>query len=368
MLLFQRARKIRNRLSISLLCAAFFLLAAGRGSATVLFAGGEDVDFVKSAACDSCRVITTSGTFRPAFARAAITIIGLNNLAYWTGTFNASASDIWVHFQALPSSSTTHLNAEMIKLLDSTDSLPALLIRGSGTASVVNISTKDAGGSYVDLLSCNPTWPGETLDQFDMHVVYAVAGSVNLYRNGVNFCSFTGNVTTSGRTALSGIELGAAVGAQGFSWSEVIVADEDTRAFNLWTIPPLSSGTLTQFNPSNGCSSVWDVTTYSDSSNVSASSPNLIQECTVTATLPAGAFEALAYKIAARAAVGITGPQHFDAVTHISGTDYFSTDILATATQTNYATYQAVNPATSAPWVPTDFTDPGFQFGIKSKP
>jgi hypothetical protein len=79
--------------------------------------------------------------------------------------------------------------------------------------------------------------PG-TLEKLDWFINYAVAGEVTLYRNGVQFCDFVGDVTTDSVTSLSAFDISSFNSVFAGSFSEMIVSTTDTRSFNLFLCAP----------------------------------------------------------------------------------------------------------------------------------
>jgi hypothetical protein len=70
-----------------------------------------------------------------------------------------------------------------------------------------------------------------------------------------------------------------------------------------------------------------------------------------------------------RAAVGASGPQHFNFVVRTNGTDYASADIAPTLNLSNIGNYiLQLNPATGAPWNLADLQAASFNVGLKTKP
>jgi hypothetical protein len=365
----------------ALLLAALVLLFPITSEATLLFTGGENVDFNCNIG-GSCNTNTTAGSFRAGWARESYTVVGTpsdpptNRFA--TLPFTPTAS-FWVHAQHCSLSFTscgafngTTNNDQMLRLMDSNGNA-SLIFRGTGAGGTLKISSRTAAGSFTDLTTC-PSALGIALTQLDVFVNYAAAGEIALYANGVEVCDYTGNVTNGdGATALSTVEFSSAYNVGGDTnpdgWSEIIVATTDTRAMARFTANTVANGNTAGFSGTNVCSAIWGNTGFSDASFAFASTSNLLHECTVNNAIPPGSYSVLGLAMTARVLVGATGPQHFDFATRVNGSDYLSPDFAPLNAFSNVGNYiQTVNPATSAPWAVSDFQAAGFNVGEETKP
>ena len=81
------------------------------------------------------------------------------------------------------------------------------------------------------------------INSVDLFVNYSTSGQVTLYINST-IVADTGpgvNVTTDGATSLSVAYMGG-LSNDGYVWSEIIVADSDTRTARLWTMVSSTAG------------------------------------------------------------------------------------------------------------------------------
>jgi hypothetical protein len=347
--------------------------------ATLLYAGGEDVDFL----CNSgggCSVDTAAGRFRSGWAREAYTALGTTSdpptNRFATAVFSP-VSTLWVHAQLCNPTRfvncdiTTTSGSQLIRIMDSSGN-PTLIIRGTGNNGQVKISSRTAGGTFTDLVTCSSAIAA-SLQQLDVFVNYGTSGEVTLYNNSVQVCDFTGNVTNGdGATTLNQIEFSAVHAGDAFSlgdWSEVIVATTDTRGMSRFTANTTGNGNTTSFSGTNVCSAIWGAAAANDASYGFSGTNNAIHECTINSAVPAGTYSVLGLVMSARVLVGTTGPQHFDFVTRTGGTDYFSPDFAPLNSFSNITNYiQTTNPATSNPWAVSDFSAVGFNVGEETKP
>jgi len=340
-------------------------------SATLLFSGGEDIDFI-CAGTGSCSVNTNSSSFRSAWARESLAISGNssdpppNRMA--TPTFTAN-STLWIHAQLCIDncgSINTSSSAQMIRVIDSAGN-PTLVVRGTGTGGQLKISSRTSGGTFTDLVTCSGA-ANSPLTQIDFFVNYGTSGEVTFYNNSVQVCDFTGNVTNGdGATTLNQVEFASAGGNA--LWSEVIIATTDTRAMARFTANTVANGNTTGFSGSNICSSIWNAINFNDANYGFSGTSNVLQECTIKSSIPAGSYSVLGLVMSARALVGSSGPLHFDFITRVNGTDYLSADFAPTTTFSNITNYiQTTNPDTSSAWSVSDFQAAGFNVGEKTKP
>ncbi|RWA64663.1 hypothetical protein [Mesorhizobium sp.] len=373
---------MRLRLQLGLFAILLATLVSATGaSATLLYSGGEDVDFICNGG-GSCTVSTTTYTFRPAWARSAYEVYGsisdpaANRFA--TSPFSANPTS-WVHAQycnvySSMCNTTTAANAQMLRVMDSNGN-PTLIVRGTGTAGQVKVSSRTSSGTFTDLVTCSSA-VNTALTQIDLYVNYGTSGEIRLYNNSQQVCSYTGDVTNGdGATTLNQIEFSSVSNVQGGTsngrgeWSEVIVATTDTRAMSRFTANTLANGNTVGFSGTNVCSAIWNAIANNDANYGYSGTANTTHECTIKSTIPAGSYNVLALVMSARALVGTSGPQHFDFVTRTGGTDYTSADFAALPSFSNISNYiQTVNPATSAPWTVSDFSAVGFNVGEETKP
>lgn len=370
---------MRLRRLLPLLCILGAAAGSNRAAATLLYAGGEDIDFICNSG-GSCSVSTNSGVFRSSWAREAYAPVSqtaandppTNRFA--TPTFAAN-STIWVHAQFCTgvgscSQIGTGSNNQMLRILDSSGN-PTLIVRGTGTNQQLKISSRTSAGVFTDLVTCSTAF-NTSLTQVDLYVNYGASGEVTLYNNSAQSCDYTGNVTNGdGATTLDAVEFAQPTNTNNTIayWSEVIVATTDTRAMARFTANTVGNGNSTGFSGTNVCSAIWNATAFNDSNYGYSGSNNVLHECTVNSSIPVGIYNVLGLVMSARALVGSSGPQHFDFLTRTSSTDYASSNFAPTNSFSNIANYiQTVNPATSNPWGVSDFQASGFNVGLETKP
>src|ERR1700761_4875447 len=288
------------------LLVMFALLGALIGtdaSAQLLFAGGEDVDFLCNGGggCTS----STGATYRSGWARTSYMAAGttadpaINRFA--TSAFTAS-STVWIHAQFCLTSAVntacgnvgagSTATEQMIRVLDSSGN-PTLIVRATGVGQQVKISSRTAAGVFTDLVTCSLAY-NVALTQLDFYINYGTSGEVTLYSNSVQVCDYTGNVTNGdGATTVNQVEFARPVLNPFSAWSEVIVAGSDTRAMSRFTANTVANGATTGFSGTNVCSAIWSATSFNDASFGYSGSTNVVHECTINSSIPAGNFSVL---------------------------------------------------------------------------
>jgi hypothetical protein len=366
----------------SWLLPVLILIGLATGStnagATLLYAGGEDIDFVCSAS-STCRVTTDSRAFRSVWAREAYEVPNSGGSDPATNRFATPPfspnSTLWIHSQfciddnGCNSENRTNSSTQMLRVLDSSGN-PTIIINGTGTAGQLVITSRTAAGAFTTLATCSNAF-GISLTQLDFYINYGASGEVTLYSNSVKICDFVGNVTNGdGATTLDQVEFANPNGNAGWGvWSEVIIATTDTRAMARFTAQTVANGNATGFSGTNICSSIWNATSYNDNNYGYSGSNSVLHECTINSSFAPGVYNVVALVMTARALVGASGPLHFDFLTRVGGTDYASSDFAPLPTFSNIGNYiQTTNPATGNPWGVTDFTAAGFNVGEETKP
>jgi hypothetical protein len=344
---------------------------------TILYAGGEDTGFTAIGTVSAGTPSTQ--TCRSGYTKGCIQVGGTAVAdpppnRYQTPTFTA-VSALWFHAQLGLNSNfgafTPPTGLQTI-IMRSPDGVARLLFRQTGTGGNWKLSTRNAAGTITDLIT-GTSYAGyvNAISQVDVFVNYTVSGSVALYfaNNSVPNISFSGDPRTDSATQINQIELGAIAPSANptvlTSWSECIVADEDTRSMAVWTLDPQAAGNAQSWTP-NTLANV-QKPAISDATFVSTAANNALSEWTTPTTPPSGTWGVKAIVQNARVQVPTTGPQHFDWLARTAATDY-----LAGAPQApiaGFANFQHIwplNPATGLPWQITDIAA-GFNLGIESQ-
>lgn len=354
--------------SLSALLILLGLLAWEPANAALLFAGGEDIDFVF---IGGVVVSTNSAFFRPSWAREGIQISPANNTHPNTNRVYTPAwtnqSTVWLHAQVYAGFTTTQVGTEWLCFIGS-DGVCRFLLEDAGAGGTTKFVTQTSAGTRTDILTCTAGgFPiGGAVSSLDLFLNYAVSGHATLYINGVNVCDFSGNVTTDGITSISQIYL--AGGSTGNDiWSEVVTSTTDTRGTDLFTCAPQANGTTQNWT---GTASNVNGTTYNDTTPLTTNATNTIGNFTCP-SFPAGNYTIPAVVQSARiqGAAGTITNFRFNSRPAGSGSDFDTTaDIPVTGNFINYPNnIITTNPATSSAWTASAL-GAGVNFGVKSRP
>lgn len=374
--------------------------SAAAWSGTVLAQGGELSDFVCVNGLANCSLSTANPgiRYRSGWARGALVLNFNTNptsdpppgriAVLPTAAWASGVATLWMHMQfcyqnggsATPCSIGTTDGNQLLRIIDDLGN-PTLIVRGTDNTGQVKVSSRTAGGSFTDLVTCTAdSFPQTSIAQFDLEIIsYGVAGTINGYANGNLICTFTGDIRNGdGATTLTGVEIGGlstGISAHTTYVSEVIVATADTRDLNRKTAVLQSSGNTTAWTPSTGttpCPSILGKTAYDDSTYVFAGTDGLKEQCTINASVPLGSYgDVLGLGLSGRFLVSsAAGPQGFTWGARVGGVDFDfgATQSPNAAFNNGFSLFQTTNPATGLPWAISDFGAAGFNVGFKSLP
>jgi hypothetical protein len=282
---------------------------------------------------------------------------------------------VWLHAQFSFGVSSATTSGQQVVIFRSPDGASRVIIRQTGTAGQLKASSRNFAGSITDLATATANIPATiaTVHSLDIKLDYSSSGGITAWLDGTQFLSYSGDPRTDAATQINQIEL-ASVCGQGFGsiangggtgWSEIIVADEDTRGMALWTLNPQAAGNTQSWTP-NTLASI-NKSAISDTTSISAGSNNVLSQWTTPTSPPTGNWGVKAIVQEARVRVGTSGPQHFDWSARTASTDY--TAGVSNAPSTSFGNFNnqfwTTNPNTTAAWAITDIAS-GFNLGIKS--
>ena len=309
---------------------------------TILWCGGEDIDFAAMG-----NTYTSTAQCSTAFARA-----GYGNGTYAITPELAPFTSIWAHFYVADPRTGLH---SKIMFRESIASNKAIAIRGSYADLLItsyNGTTHTTLVTATDVLTYDPT-------AFDVQLIsYGAAGTVNVYANGVLIATYTGDLTVCGAASLSCFYFGSASNDEFFS--EIIIADEDTRLMRLKTLAPNADGDT---NDWTGAYTDVDELEGSDIDKIYTDTDGDDFQCNLTG-MPAGSYQVKAVKITARAvdAAGVLGVQ-------LGVKSGGTVNVGSTQEVEGYWTLierlMSVNPVTGVAWTPTDIES--LQINLRAK-
>ena len=340
---------------------------------TILFASGEDTGFTGYGTSPGAVVANSARSTYARSTSASVTAGNSTTVAdppanrFQTPVFT-STNTLWVHAQFYIAAANTGTSGEQCLIVRSPDGVSRIIVRQTGTAGTLKVSTRTAAGVITDLATASVAFAATTITQLDLRVDYVSSGVVQLYLGGVQVINWSGDPRTDAATSLAQADFASVnnnSANNATAWSEIICADEDTRGMALWTLTLVASGTTQSWSP-NTVANI-NKAVINDSTSIASSAANQLSEWTTVTTAPTGSWGVKAVVQEARMEVGVTGPQHFDWLLRVAGADYLAGDSVApTSSYANYAgKVWSSNPATATDWDIGDLTT-GIQVGVKS--
>jgi hypothetical protein len=347
-------------------------MVASPFTAPAIFRGAEDFQFSPHG---GATVSTDAGHFRGDFARCALRVQPVEHLSHiWRAppsSYAISMNDFWF-------SARTYNN---VSLIAAASSFPTYWIRflsagdvgrlhivGGTNSSMTNYKVQkvNAAGTVTELGVFSGPVGNYVLQKLDIHVVYAVGGTIVVYLDGDVQFSYSGDLTTDGVTTLTGVDLGCGmaniVSLSYCDWSEVIIDQRDTRSWSLATQAPQVAGNATQWAGLVG--DVNEITLDDNTTNFTASAAR-IQQYAVNG-LPTGNWSVVDNTIAVRALTGFSGPQNIATNVRTGAVDYYSPNI-APGHSFQAAGYNWVtSPTTGLAWTQNELNAPGYNIGVAS--
>ena len=354
-----------------LFLTALLFLSVRPAFATILWVGGEDIDYLGIGGTVGTN--TNSSCYNSGYARGAIRPPG-DTVAYFAATpVLSNMTDFWLHFYhingstASCSAQTANNWVEWIRINDSSGTSRLFLqpLDNAAVTTRMKLYKRDAGGTAT-LLATSTAYMG-TAGHYDIHVNYAVSGQFELYYNGDLILSYSGDLTTNSLTAVNQVyfaSLHDQFSVNYSHYSEVILSTTDTRSWRMATIQPSANG-----NTMSWTGAVGDVNevSLSDATAIVSGTADQLAQFTVP-SLPTGSFGVEAVIQSVRASRGSTGPQNLQFSVRTGGSDYTSSSQSLTTSYANYSKIWSTNPGTSAAWTTSDIGAAGFNLGLKSKP
>ncbi len=313
--------------------------------ATIYFAGGEDEAFYQVGGG-----LSSGNTFyfRSTYARGML-FSQASSACYWQNWQAFNVSTFWTSARL----GATSWAASGFRVVGWTDSafVERLQIVGVGTNTWK--AQKIDGSGTVTQLGSNFTCVCSNLsgapDKLDIFMVYAAAGTFTVYLNGVQVFTYSGDITTNSATALANIRLGSVTNGANVGWSEIILADTDTRSWSLQTLAPVANGNTHNFDIGSPAASNVNEFVLNDATIDGATTAGLIDQYTIPA-IAGGTYTITAIVVSARLQKGATGPTKMDLGVRSGGVDYWSSDISLTTAWVGYQNVWNTDPNTTATW------------------
>ncbi len=355
---------------------------------TFYFVGGEDFNFTPFGITS---VDTTPGHFRGNFARCGLR--AEDGDSGWDTGDVGDFTDVWFHARVYMERSyyarsilVSEPPAERapVKIVDANGIvrliiyLPAMFPATNTNPARWRVAKVDQfgvatalGGVFSAFFSANPDEP----DALDIHISdYDVVdgGSVQIWVRGTLAFSVS-NVTlaTDSNPTINGIRF-SGVGSESYldpsvwyhTYSEVVVAAQDTRGIEIVTLTPDSNGNLDNWTV-GGVANINELVLDDSTGNTSLSAGQ-IQQYKVVAP-PSGTYGVIAFAVSVRAQKGsLGGPTKIDLGLRTNGSDYWGSDINLPSTKQHLQTFFMTNPDTGGAFTIPELSDPDFNIGMKS--
>jgi hypothetical protein len=343
------------------------------------FIGGKDTEF----ALVGGAILTTGGNFRSGYAQCAMQLpsqysspTGLSAYFAALNAFSTPVGSFWMTARCLDNSSaagyaTGSSKGWLVRWFDS-NNLPRLQVAAtisggtSNSLSTMILQTIDSAGVITNVANSTTGFNSGYLAKLDFHV--DMANGFSMYVDTIQVMSYSGALVTNGVTTLTGVALGqsAMIGtgsgasSGGTYWSEIAIADSDTRSCSVYALTISGAGLDSQWTGNAAGTSVTNIPVV-DSGGISSNTAGQIELFTTTNATFTDPY-VWSVGVVARAMTSNGAPQHIQLALEKGGTVYTSN----TANVANsFGMVQAIwntDPSTSAFWANTN----SLQIGVKS--
>ncbi len=325
---------------------------------TILWCGGEDVDFPFGEAVTTYTNPAGSPVYRTGFARCAVGDSTAASSSRSLSFVGGAVTSAWLHFEAY-----------------------VLVAGASAPFAGFGLNSFGDGGVYVGTSTVAAAkcglykWDGVTLTQLatelgtslpgisngglvaiDMQISsYGATSTVNVYVHNVLVITFTGSTAIAGISNLDCVSIygSPSISTKVYPLSEFIVGDADTRSMSLLTMAPNAAGDVN--NWTTGTYANINPTTINDASVIAVNTTGQDFQANLI-DLPAGSFgNVQAVKAAVRAEVtaGSTPTSLKIGVKTSSTVNVDSGRSLTTGFLT-YERLMLTNPVTTNPWLASE--------------
>jgi hypothetical protein len=335
---------------------------------SLLFMGGEDIDFKRFHG--SAFTTTNASYFRANYARGAITLSGANsttleNMSKADADFVRPSNDFWFTARLYVDPFIWTPSGWRNFLWFNDDNQRRLGFQWNGNTRHLRLVRFDAqGAATVIQETTEPFIASDGLHRIDVQVGYGSAGRVRFFMNQVPFIDVTTDVRSAGSTSLNGFTISGMNGAEFRStgWSEMIVAEADTRTLVLKTHAPVATATGHEWI---GSQSDVNEITLEPTTMITTHQPERDARFTVTG-LPAGNYGIRGFKVSSYAARGVGGPQNLQIGVKTQGADALSDPVTVDTGWTRVNAIFETNPNTNQSWTINEINS--IEIVAKSKP
>jgi hypothetical protein len=313
---------------------------------SILWCGGEEIDFDGWPGFNN-----SSETYGYSLSYARGLVYGSGD---WCRSKIGGMSAItsgWLHFRLAAQAYYVSTRIVGFAATGETTSKKGLYVSCSAAYTSRVSITKFDGSTHTVLVTetGNTFVPGRMIT---LHLENYGAGDsserITAYSNGVEVCTYQGDLTISGVDDFDGIVLGCNGSING--GSEFIVADEDPRTMHVVTMYPAAAGSANAWTGA-----------YTDIDEVAISGTDVLYTNANgnaaqfnTTTIPSGVFTIKAVKAIAYAAKSSDStPGTLKLGVRTSSTDVDAGQTVGTMWE-NYERLMLTNPTTSSPWLDTE--------------
>lgn len=298
--------------------------------------GNEDIDFPIQISGPSWT--SNNQYYRSGYQRCAVLFPNSVFTGQKVGGYFTETDTVWISWHMYANIGFRGAwNTELLSLYGSNGKRCALIGNGSRTVSVV---VYDDQQTPITKGVSSPMINAQVV-RYDFSISYSQGGrpALVLYENGFEIFSYTGIIGVEGYTMMNRFQIGNVNENPDYYTciSEVIVADEDTRALNLVALVPTANGT-SHTDWTGSVSDINEITSNTSTVITSGNSVDQVQSYTVS-NLPSSNTAIRCVQISANAIRGATGPTSLQLganTTDINGTgEGFSANI---ALQTSFST------------------------------
>jgi len=310
----------------------------------ILWCGAEDLDFrlnisgVTTAAADSYRRVHLG-------AGAGVTTVPLIGSPFPGGAITSC----WLHSKTGAAFDNGNAEQMLIGLTRSTKTAgEGLWLKVDTPKTRIALGTWD-GSSFVELAVDTGFHVAQASVPyfFDMQVTsYGASATVNVYVNGNLACTFTGDTRISSLTDLDQVAIVGDTTNQRTMSSEVVVADEDTRAMRLVTLAPNATDGGSTFT---GNATTIDETSLDQADSSYSNTNDNIGLFGLTDTAGTYAVKAVMLSVRATKSSDSTPTKIALGVKSGASTDAGSDQALTTD-WAHYMRLMTTNPITTNPW------------------
>lgn len=325
----------------------------------ILACGGE----LEDVAVAGTVLFDTSTGFRSAYARGRLTTAGSTTQTNYAKLTFTPSSTVGVTGRF---SQNTSLTANTVILSLAAGGNVRLRLRISSTSNTSTLYLDKFDGTNSVVLGTSTLLIGTgsaNVNKIDVLVNYtAVGGYVRVYVDQTEYINYSGDPTAGGSSSLDELRLSGGYTLGQGGWSEIIVANEDTRPLALKVLAPNGAGDVTEWT---GAYTDIDEAAASDADTASSAVAGQILTTESTGMPAGGSGEAIrAVKIVASALRGAAGPQKI-AIGVKSGSSYgWSADLALDTGYTAVSHTLTADPATGQAFLREAIT--ALKFALRS--